>query len=167
MKLRIALITVLTLFTTAVYSQSKAASSTVLNAAETKPLLPANFFFEGRVAPAQARNSGAVRFADKKLFIATLVDTAGYSSGITGKFQGILIAESSILINGKSVPAGLYGFGVSADGKFNVLDIGGSPVTSADASNDASITHPVPLKISGAEGSFRLYLGRRYVSIAR
>jgi hypothetical protein len=82
------------------------------------------------------------------------------------KFQGIFINEASITVNGARVPAGFYGFGVSGK-QFYILDIGALPVFTTGYRSDASIKHPVPLKLTQNGSEFRLYLGRNYVTISR
>src|SRR5438874_4770386 len=122
-----ALIAVL-LITYCVSAQGAPAKAGLLSAAEVKKVLPSDFFFSGQVAPVQARNSAGIRFADKKLFLIAMVDTSGYSSNVAEKYQGMLITEAAVSIGGSDLPAGVYGFGTSPDGKFNVMNMAGEQV---------------------------------------
>ncbi len=65
----------------------------ILTVAETGKLLPASVYFKGQSATTQIRNSGGVKFADGMYVLATLVDTSGYSSDISQKYQAYFITE--------------------------------------------------------------------------
>ena len=160
-----ALIAVL-LITYFVSAQSAPAKAGLLSAAEVKKVLPSDFFFSGQVAPVQARNSAGIRFADKKLFLIAMVDTSGYSSNIAEKYQGMLITEVAVSIGGSNLPAGVYGFGTSPDGKFNVMNMAGEQVLTVATETDSAVAHPVPLTMSEDGGKYRLYLGRKHVTIS-
>ena len=146
--------------------QSEAAKAGLLSAAEVKKVLPSDFFFSGQVAPVQARNSAGIRFADKKLFLIAMVDTSGYSSNIAEKYQGMLITEAAVSIGGSNLPAGVYGFGTSPDGKFNVMNMAGEQVLTVATATDSAVAHPVPLTMKEDSGKYRLYLGRKHVTIS-
>ena len=161
-----ALIAVL-LITYFVSAQSAPVKAGLLSAAEVKKVLPSDFYFSGQVAPVQARNSAGIRFADKKLFLIAMVDTSGYSSNVAEKYQGMLITEAAVNIAGSNLPAGVYGFGTSPDGKFNVMNMGGDQVATVATETDNAVAHPVPLTMKEDGGKYRLYLGRKYVTISR
>ena len=161
-----ALIAVL-LITYFVSAQGAPVKAGLLSAAEVKKVLPSDFFFSGQVAPVQARNSAGIRFADKKLFLIAMVDTSGYSSNVAEKYQGMLITEAGASIDGSNLPAGVYGFGTSPDGKFNVMNMGGDQVATVATETDNAVAHPVPLTMKEDGGKYRLYLGRKYVTISR
>jgi hypothetical protein len=144
------------------------AGDTVLKAVDAQKLLPDAVYYKGQSAPVQARNSGGVKFADGSYVLAALVDTSGYSTGIAAKYQGYLIAETPIKVGGKRLATGVYGFGFVADNKFIVTDVGAHDVLTANTANDAVMTRPMPLQVEAApDGGFRLYAGRKYVSITR
>ncbi|HEU4598048.1 MAG TPA: hypothetical protein VFS10_23170 [Pyrinomonadaceae bacterium] len=136
----------------------------VLAGAELTRVVPPGFYFEGQSAPTQARNSAAARFG-KKHVIAGLVDTTGYSSEIRAKYEGFLIADAAINVGTGALPAGAYGFGFTEGGQFNVFDVGGSPLISVEAPNDAALARPRPLMMTVERDGLRLYGGRRYVVI--
>ena len=81
------------------------------------------------------------------------------------KYQGFFITDSPINVGGKDLGTGAYGFGFSDDGKFNVFDIGGSPVMSAGTTKDAALRRPRPLMMVKEKDGLRLYAERSYVVI--
>ena len=156
-------VVVLLLVSTALVGQSTQAG--VLKAAELKATVPASFFFHGQSAPTQLRNSVGMRNPDGKVMIAGLVDTSGYATGVVEKYQGFLITETKIEIEGTALGPGAYGMGFSKDGKFVVMDVGGKEVLSVDAKTDSKLAHPVPLKVTEANGDYQLYAGSHWVGI--
>ena len=135
----------------------------VLGADEIKKIVPAAFFFRGQSAPVQLRNSVGFK-AGEKFVLAGLVDTSGYSSGIREKYQGFLITEVKLDIEGSSLGPGQYGFGFK-DGKFLVMDVGSNDVLSVEAHRDEQLQRAVPLKMVSEQGSFRLYSGKNWVAL--
>jgi hypothetical protein len=139
------------------------AGAGVLGADEIKKIVPAAFFFRGQSAPVQLRNSVGFK-ADDKFVLAGLVDTSGYSSGIREKYQGFLITEVKLDIEGNSLGPGQYGFGFK-DGKFLVMDVGSNDVFSVDAHRDEQLQRAVPLKMVSGQQGYRLYAGKNWISI--
>ncbi|MHB1700086.1 MAG: hypothetical protein ACYCSN_08085 [Acidobacteriaceae bacterium] len=139
---------------------------TVLRPADTASLLPAAVFFRGQSATIQQRNSGGVRFGDGALMLAMLVDTAGYSSAVAQKYQGYLLTEVPLNIEGHSLPAGAYGFGFIAGDKFVLMDIGAHDLMMVDSKRDSNLQRPNPLQIlpAASAGQYRLYGGRSYIN---
>lgn len=136
----------------------------VLPAAELKQLVPSQFFFGGKTAPVQQRNSAGVRFASGKLLLAALVDTSGYSSAIEEKYQGLLITEAPLTIAGAKLQPGAYGFGFSK-GKFLVMDVAANAELSVAAQTDDKVKPVMPLKIVEQGGAYRLYAGKSFVTV--
>ena len=136
----------------------------VLGAAELKQLVPSNFFFAGKTAPVQQRNSAGVRFAGGKLLLAALVDTSGYSSAIEEKYQGLLITETPLSIENSTLKPGAYGFGFS-EGKFIVMDVAADDLLSVPAQTDDTVKPVMPLKIVEQADGYRLYAGRNFVTV--
>jgi hypothetical protein len=131
-------------------------------------LFPATVYYLGQTAPAQLRNSGGVKFADGHFVLASLVDTSGYSTGVAAKYQGYLITEVPLKIEGQTLAAGAYGFGFLDGGRFLVTDLGGHNVISANSTADTVMKRPRPLQvIADAAGGYRLYFGRTYVRFDR
>lgn len=141
---------------------------TVLKPADTVNLLPDKVYFRGQSATTQVRNSGGVKFADSFYVLATLVDTSGYSTDIQSKYQAYFITEVPIKIGGQSLPAGVYGVGFLAGGKFVVMDVGAHDVLTVSSSTDAGMQRPRPLQVTAdPAGGYRLYAQRSYVSFSR
>ena len=165
MRLRTSAITLVALAALALLTWAQAAPAKgVLPAAELKQLIPHDFFFAGKTAPVQLRNSAGVRFASCKLLLAALVDTAGYSSAIEEKYQGLLITETPLHIAGGALKPGAYGFGFSK-GKFIVMDVAAADVLSVAAQTDAQVKPVMPLKIVEQAGGYRLYAGKSFVTV--
>jgi hypothetical protein len=148
-------------------AQAQAGADTVLPAAEATKLLPSSVYFKGQSATTQLRNSGGVKFADGAFVLATLVDTSGYSSDVQQKYQAYFITEVPIKIEGHELVAGIYGVGFVGGDKFVVLDVGAHDLFTVDSHTDAELKRPMPLKVTAANGGFRLYEGRRFVTLAR
>jgi hypothetical protein len=102
---------------------------------------------------------------DGKLVLAGLVDTSGYAADVQAKYQGFLITEVRLNIEGSELSPGEYGFGFSKEGKFLVMDVGANDLFSVAAKLDDKLPRPVPLKIVQDEGAYRLYAGRKWVSL--
>lgn len=144
---------------------SSSAQPGLLTAAELRQLVPANVFFEGQTAPTQLRNSAGFRTAGGKLVFAFLVDTSGYASDVAQKYQGYLITELPLALEGKKIQPGAYGVGFPADGSFHVMDVGGNDLATAPAHTDSELHRPVPLQITKSGAGYRIYFGRRYVQV--
>jgi hypothetical protein len=151
-------------------AQAPAAKDTVLKAADISPkIFPEHVFYRGRVAPVQMRNTGGVHFADDFYVLAGLVDVSGYSSGVREKYQGYLLTEVPLDINGQALHAGAYGIGFLQGAKFIVTDLGSNNVLEVSGNRDAELKMPMPLQVLAAKdtGTYRLYVGRDFVSFKR
>ncbi|MGH9502000.1 MAG: hypothetical protein ACRD20_04030 [Terriglobales bacterium] len=137
----------------------------VLGADDIRKVVPATYFFRGQSAPVQLRNSTGFSAAGGKLVLAGLVDTSGYASDVQARYQGFLITEVKLSIEGTVLQPGQYGFGFSQEGKFLVMDVGANDLFSVAGKIDQKLAHPVPLKIIEDGGAFRLYAGRKWVSL--
>jgi len=147
---------------------AQSGGSIVLKPADLEKLFPATVYYCGQSAPTQLRNSGGVKFGDGHYVLASLVDTSGYSTGVAAKYQGYLITEVAITIEGKQLPAGAYGFGFLDGERFLVTDLGGSDVFTAHSTQDGNIARPRPLDVTDdPAGGFRLYAGRSFVHFSR
>jgi len=140
--------------------------ATVLTGAELTRVVPTGFYFQGLSAPTQMRNAAAARFGTTRHVIAGLVDTSGYSADVREKYVGFLITDSDIALNGKSLPAGAYGFGFANEGKITVMDLAGKDLLSVAITNDKDLRRPRPLTMTADAGGVRLYSGKNYVVIA-
>jgi hypothetical protein len=137
----------------------------VLSSDELQKAVPSEFFYRGQKAPVQLRNSGGFQLADGKMMLAALVDASGYSTSIQQKYQGALITETKLNVGGTELAPGEYGFGFIADGKFVVMDVANNDILSANWQNDAALRRPVPLKLVEDGDGYRLYAGRKWVSL--
>jgi hypothetical protein len=147
---------------TSAAAQSKPAG--VVEAADLKSIVPSTFFYSGRVGTVQMRNAAAVRTKDGKHLIAALVDTTGYASDVAQKYQGLFITEVKLKIEGTEIAPGEYGFGFMGD-KFVITDVGANDVFTVSSKTDSDLKRPVPLKVVGEGGAYRLYHGKKYVTL--
>jgi len=148
-----------------VNAQNKSAFD-VLNEAETAKVVPTSFYFAGQSAPTQIRNAAAARIGKDRLVISGMVDTSGYSTEISGKYEGFFITDSPIRIGGKTLGSGAYGFGFSKDGKVNIFDLGSKPILSAVTQTDTEMKRPRPLQMISEAKGIRFYKGKSYVLIS-
>ncbi|HAF15182.1 MAG TPA: hypothetical protein DHU55_03360 [Blastocatellia bacterium] len=140
--------------------------ATVLIGADLVRVVPPGFYFQGLTAPTQMRNSAAARFGTKRYVIAGLVDTSGYAADVRARYEGFLITDSAITINGSNLGVGAYGFGFSNDGKLNVLDLAGNEILSVATTKDNQMKRPRPLMMTKSGNGIRLYSGKDYAVIA-
>ncbi len=159
--------TVLAVLTTLMFCTvlAQQAKPGLLSGDDLKKVMPKDYFFRGLSATVQLRNSAGIRLQDGKLVLAGLVDTSGYSADIQEKYQGLFITEVKLGIEGSALPPGAYGFGFSKDGKFTVMDVGANDVLSVSAKTDDKLHPAVPLKIVEDGGGYRLYAGKKWVSL--
>ena len=142
-----------------------AQAATVLVGAELTRIMPPGFYFQGLSAPTQMRNSAAARFGANRYIIAGLVDTSGYAADVRAKYEGFLITDSPITINGSELSTGAYGFGFSDNGKMQILDLGGNQVLSVSTTKDNELKRPRPLMMTKVAEGIRFYTGKDYVTI--
>jgi hypothetical protein len=136
----------------------------VLASADLKTVVPATYFYRGQSASVQMRNSAGVRTGGQKYVLAGLVDTSGYASDVAQKYQGFFITEVKIEIEGSELAPGEYGFGFVKD-NFIVTDVGANDLLSVSSKVDSDLKRPVPLKITQQGNAYRLYAGRKYVTL--
>ncbi len=136
----------------------------VLTGDNLKRIVPTSFYFAGQSAATQERNTAAAKLGADRFVIVGLVDTSGYSTEISGKYEGFFITDSPIKIGDKELSTGAYGFGFSKD-KLNIFDLSSKQILSINATNDAEMKRPRPLMMSGDGKGVRLYKGKTYVLI--
>ena len=129
-------------------------------------IVPSSFYFQGQSAPTQMRNAAAMRLGEDRYVMAGLVDTSGYAADVRAKYEGFLITDLPITINGEALEIGAYGFGFSNDGKFNVLNIAGDQILSVSTTKDNALRRPRPLMMAEAGNEIKFYSGKDYVVIA-
>jgi hypothetical protein len=138
----------------------------VLTGAELTRVVPPGFYFQGLTAPTQMRNSAAARLGRNRYVIAGLVDTSGYAADVRARYEGFLITDSAITINGSDLGVGAYGFGFTNDGKLNILDLAGNEILSVSTTKDNEMKRPRPLMMTRSGKGIRLYSGKDYAVIA-
>lgn len=138
----------------------------ILEGSELERVVPQSFYFEGQSAATQMRNAAAVQLGSRRFVMAGLVDTSGYASDVQAKYQGFIVTDSPIIVGGTRLPTGAYGFGFSADGWLNVMDVGGRRILSVRTRNDERLQRPRPLMMTDARNGVRLYAGRSFVLIS-
>lgn len=149
-------------------AQSAAPAQTkILTPQDVGSLMPHSVFFRGQTASVQLRNTFGLRFADGAIVLAGLVDNSGYATAIQQKYQGYILSETALTINGETLPAGAYGFGFVANNVFVVMNLGAHDVLQVTSKTDATMLHPRPLQLAAGThpGSYRLYEGRTFISI--
>ncbi|HZQ24559.1 MAG TPA: hypothetical protein VFA89_17355 [Terriglobales bacterium] len=157
---------VLLLLACAFSASAQSAKPGLLTSDEVKKVAPKDYYYRGQSATTQLRNTAGIRVtSDGKMVVAGMVDTSGYSSDIAQKYMGFLITEVKLDVGGSSLAPGQYGFGFTKDGKFVVTDVGANEVCSVSASTDENLKRPVPLKITEDGGAYRLYAGKKWVSL--
>jgi len=149
---------------TTINAQEKAAPE-VLNETTAAKIVPTSFYFAGQSAPTQMRNSAAARVGKDRYVVAGLVDTSGYSTEISGKYEGFFITDSPVSIGGKPLKTGAYGFGFSADNKLHIFDLGSKEIFSVATINDKELKRPRPLMMSVGGDGLRFYKGKSYAVI--
>ena len=145
-----------------------ASAQTILHAPEASKFLPDSVYYAGKSANTQLRNSAGLHYSDGHYVFAVLVDTSGYSTAVQEKYQGYLLTEVPVDIDGKPLPPGAYGIGFVGE-HFVVTDIGGHDILQAHASHDDHLQHPMPLQIVQGDSPdrYRLCLGRSCVVLRR
>ena len=151
-------------FNTAVSGQEKSAPQ-ILNEAAARRIVPSSFYFAGQSAPTQIRNSAVALLGADRRIIAGLVDTSGYSTEISGKYEGFLITDSPVKVGGKTLGTGAYGFGFSTDGKLHIFDLSSREIMAVETKNDAEMKRPRPLMMNVAADGVRFYKGKNYALI--
>jgi hypothetical protein len=141
-------------------------SAVVLAGPQLTRVVPSSFYFQGLSAPTQMRNAVAARWGTNRYVIAGLVDTSGYAADVRAKYEGFLITDSLVSINGSDLGTGAYGFGFTDNGKLNILDLAGKELASITTVKDRSLKRPRPLMMMQTDKGVRLYSGRDYVEIA-
>lgn len=156
------LLALFALLLSSLWAQSKPAG--VLTAEDLKAIAPAGFFYRGRSASTQLRNTAGVRTGGDKYVLAGLVDTAGYASNVAEKYQGFFITEVKVKIEGSELAPGEYGFGFVGD-KFVITDVGANEVLSVSSKRDDNMKRAMPLKVVKEGDAYRLYAGKKYVTV--
>lgn len=142
------------------------AKTEILTDDTLKKVVPVSFYFAGQSAETQARNTAAARIGENRFVIVGLVDTSGYSTEISGKYEGFFITDSPIRLGGKILNTGAYGFGFTKTNTLNIFDLSSKQILSVKTISDSKLKRPRPLMMTGDDKGIRLYKGKDYVSIS-
>ena len=146
-------------------AQNKTSFEVLTDEALTK-IVPTSFYFAGQSAQTQVRNTAAAQIGKDRFVIVGLVDTSGYSTEISGKYEGFFITDSPVRIGNKTLGTGAYGFGFAANGQVNIFDLSSKQILSAATKTDNEMKRPRPLQMTSDAKGIRLYKGKNYVLIA-
>ena len=151
-------------------AQTASGGITVVSEERLKQLLPATVFLDGENVPTQERNAALAQLPNGKLLLASLIDTAGYSSAYQEKYSGVLLSQTGFTIGGKHLDAGAYAMGRKKNGEaitLTVYNLGGEQLAEIPTQKQENLKPLRPLQILvGDDGAARLYLGPYYVSLA-
>lgn len=156
----------------AVLASAQAAQNgiTVVTETRLKQLLPASVFIDGENVPTQERNAALVQLPNGKVLLASLIDTAGYSSAYQDKYTGVLLSQTGFTIGSKTLDAGAYAFGRKKNGDaitLYIYSLGGEQLAEIATQKQDNLRPVKPLQvIVNSDGSARLYFGPSYVSLA-
>jgi hypothetical protein len=143
---------------------------TVVSEQRLKQLLPATVFIDGENVPTQERNAALAQLPNGKVLLASLIDTAGYSSAYQEKYSGVLLSQAGFTIGAKNFDAGAYAIGRKKNGdsvSICIYNLGGDQLAEIPTNKQDNLRPVKPLQIIVAEdGSARLYFGPYYVSLS-
>ncbi len=138
----------------------------VLTDAALTKVTPTSFYFAGQSAETQMRNTVAAKIGRDRFVIVGLVDTSGYSTEISGKYEGFFITDSPVRIGAKILPTGAYGFGFAKGNKLNIFDLSSKQILSILTKTDNEMRRPRPLLMTSEAKGIRLYKGKDFVLIS-
>lgn len=125
--------------------------------------IPTDFYLEGNRIPTQKRNAVLVTTPAGARVVFGLLNTAGYSSHIQQKYEGMIISEANFMVCGQKVGVGSFGFGHTKplatspdDMKLMIYDQAGAKLAECSGKKDSSLQKPSPLQVMNG----KLYLGR-------
>ena len=138
----------------------------VLTGSALTKVVPKSFYFAGQSAETQMRNTAAAKIGTDRLILAGMVDTSGYSSEISGKYEGFFITDSPVKIGDQTLETGAYGFGFTTSGQIKFFDLSSKEILSAATQADADMKRPRPLQMTSEAKGIRFYKGKNYVLVA-
>lgn len=143
---------------------------TVVSEQRLKQLLPATVFIDGENVPTQERNAAMVQLPNGKVILASLIDTAGYSSAYQEKYTGVLLSQTGFTIGSKTFDAGAYALGETKGSDsvtLHIYNLGGDQLAELPTQKQSDLRPVKPLQvIVASDGSARFYLGPYYVPLA-
>ena len=153
-------------FGQSISAQNKTSFEVITDKKTLKAIVPASFYFAGLSGGTQMRNSAVGKFGEKRFIVAGLVDVSGYSTEISGVYEGFFITDSPVKFGDKTLKIGAYGIGFAKEGKVNLFDLSGKQILSTSTTKDTEMRRPRPLMMTLDENAIRLYKGRNYVLVS-
>ena len=138
----------------------------VLTGAALTKVAPKSFYFAGQSAETQMRNTAAAKIGKDRFILAGMVDTSGYSTEISGKYEGFFITDSPVTVGDKTLDTGAYGFGFATNGQIKFFDLSSKEILSVATQADAEMKRPRPLQMTVEAKGIRFYKGKNYVLVA-
>jgi len=169
MKRNLFFVALVSILTTVSIISAKAQDTTgyeVLTDTALTRIVPTSFYFAGQSAETQMRNAAAAKIGKDRFILAGMVDTSGYSTEISGKYEGFFITDSPVKIGNKMLGTGAYGFGFAANGQVKIFDLSSKEILSAATRADSDMKRPRPLQMTSDAKGIRFYKGKNYVLIA-
>ena len=135
--------------------------------------VPDRFYLETDAIPVQKRNAVFLVTPGGSHILFALLDTSGYSSRVQTKYKGMVITEGKVIVGGRPLSVGSYGFGFdpstessTAASKLTLYNQAGEKVAVLVAKRDSQIKQPVPLQVVVEKGgAAKLYLGRDWIGL--
>ena len=129
--------------------------------------MPTSVFFAGKTAPVQGLNTGGANLPGG-MFLAGLVDSSGYSSGIQERYQAYLLLTTAVQFADHALAPGAYGCGV-VGGQLLMMNLGAEVLWTVPAPRDPALPRPTPMQIlqGTAPDELRLYFGRNYAGFLK
>ena len=146
-------------------AQQKSPFEVVADKTELAKIVPASFYFAGLSGNTQRRNSAVGIIGEERRIVAGLVDVSGYSTEISGVYEGFFITDSRIRFGDKDLEIGAYGFGFAKDGTVNLFDLSGKKMLTATTARDTEMRRPRPLMMVTKKTGIRFYKGRDFVLV--
>ena len=133
---------------------------------QLKAMVPASFYFAGLSGGTQMRNSAVGKLGEKRFIVSGLVDVSGYSTEISGVYEGFFITDSPINFGNKTLDIGAYGIGFAKKGEVNIFDLSGKKILVTETTKDEEMRRPRPLMMIPDKMGIKLYKGRDFVLIS-
>ncbi len=148
-----------------VFAQQESPFVVIEEKSELEKIVPESFYFAGLSGGTQRRNSSVAKLGDKRFIVAGLVDVSGYSTDISGVYEGFFITDSAVDFGSEELCVGAYGFGFAKDGTVNIFDLGARKILTVKTEKDDEMRRPRPLMMTADAKGIRLYKGRDYVLV--
>jgi len=148
------------------FAQTTGPFETIDDKEQLDAMVPRSFYFAGLSGLTQRRNSAVARLGEKRYVLAGLVDVSGYSTDISGVYEGFFITDSPVKFGAKKLKIGAYGIGFSKSGMARVFDLSGKQLFQTPTTKDEELKRPRPLMMQVEAKGIRLYKGKDYVVIS-